>query len=594
MNETDSILNLIKRLWTHISVRRRWQFALLLVLMFSSTVAEIFSIGAILPFLSVLTSPEIIFNHEFVKPILRFTNITEIRELVLATTVIFCLATLLAAKMRLLMLWANTKLSFATGSDLSINIYRRTLYQPYTVHCSRNSSEVINGISNKANSVIGILNSIVTLISSTILMIAIVLTLLAVEPFVSVSAFIGFGSIYLIIIFATKKRLMLNGIATARESSRVIKALQEGLGGIRDVLLDGSQETYCKYYRSADLPLRRAQANNMFIGNSPRLAVEALGMILMAVLAYFISLRVDGLAHAIPTLGALALGAQRFLPVLQSAFAAWSGAKGSQASLHDAIELLDQPFPSYYQKDIKPISFKNTIRLNNVGFTYPNSEVVVLKNINLEIKKGERIGFIGITGSGKSTILDLIMGLLVPTSGTITVDEQVISEDNQREWQKNISHVPQIIFLSDSSIAENIAFGKELDEIDFEEVKVAAKKAQISESIESWEKSYNTVVGERGIRLSGGQRQRIGIARAMYKNSEVLVFDEATSALDSETEKLVMQEIEELNEDLTIITVAHRLSTLKNCDKIVEIKDGQIFQIGTYQDIIKNYSQNEA
>ena len=491
--------------------------------------------------------------------------------------------------MRLLLLWASTRLSFATGADLSISIYRRTLYQPYSVHVARNSSEVINGISTKANGVIySIIVPLLTLISSTIMLIAILIALLSVDPIIALAAFGGFGLIYAFIIKLTQNQQLLNSQCIARESTQVIKSLQEGLGGIRDVLIDGSQGAYCQIYRNADHPLRKAQGNSSFISASPRFGIEALGMMLIALLAYLLARQPDGIAKAIPVLGALALGAQRLLPVLQGAYSSWSGIQGGQVSLLDTLELLDQPLPDYVdQPPAKPLPFLKEINLNNLSFRYTDQTPLVLNNLNLKISKGSRTGFIGVTGSGKSTLLDLIMGLLQPTAGTIQIDAEPLTPANNRAWQAHIAHVPQAIFLADSTIEENIAFGVPKNKIDSDRVKQAAEQAQIADIIATWPKKYKTFVGERGIRLSGGQRQRIGIARALYKQANVIIFDEATSALDNDTEQAVMQAIESLGNELTILIIAHRLTTLKNCDQIVELGDVGIKRIGSYEEIVK-------
>ena len=587
MQENQPISGLLVRLWLHISVRRRRQFALLLVLTLLASFAEILSIGAVLPFLGVLTAPERIFEHPSLQPIFDLMGLTEPNQILWPITIAFGLAALLAGFLRLMLLWATTRLSFAAGADLSFNIYSRTLYQPYAVHCSRNSSEVISNISSKTSNSIFIILSTLNLISSCVMLTLILIGMLYVDPLIALAAFGGFGLIYAIVIRLTNYKLLINSQIMARESTQVIKSLQEGLGGIRDVLIDGSQPTFCQIYRNADLPLRYAQGNNSFIGASPRYAMEALAMVLIATLAYSLAQQSNGVVKAIPILGALALGAQRLLPVLQQAFAAWSGIKGGQASLQDSLELLDQPLPTNAKLPIsEPLNFEQDIRLKQLGFRYRTQSPYVLKEFNLTITKGSRVGIIGTTGSGKSTLLDIIMGLLQPTEGTLEIDGEIVNPRNQRAWQVHIAHVPQTIFLADSSIEENIAFGVPIDQIDAQRVRQAAQQAQIADSIESWPKKYQTFVGERGIRLSGGQRQRIGIARALYKRADVIIFDEATSALDNETEKAVMQAIEGLSKDLTLLIIAHRLTTLINCSQIVELGDGSIKRCGSYQEMV--------
>ena len=588
MQTNQSITQLLYRLWGHISSRRRGQFGLLLILIVLASFAEILSIGAVLPFLAVLTAPERVFVHAAAQPIIQTLKLTAPEQLLLPLTIAFVVAALFTGTMRLVLFWASTRLSFATGADLSISIYRRTLYQPYAVHCARNSSEVINGISAKANSVIyGTIFPALMIISSSVMLIAILIALLSVEPAIALSAFGGFGLIYALIVGLSRRQLLADSQCIARESTQVIKSLQEGLGGIRDVLIDGSQATYCQIYRNADLPQRRAQGNHMFIGQSPRYAVEALGMMLIAALAYSLAHQADGIAKAIPVIGALAVGAQRLLPVLQQAYGSWTNIRGNQATLQDTLELLDQQLPDFAdQPSAESLPFEHNISLNQLAFRYNPQTPYVLKHLNLTITKGSRVGFIGTTGSGKSTLLDIVMGLLHPTEGTLEIDGQAITPGNHRAWQAHIAHVPQAIFLADSTIEENIAFGVPKGQLDPQRIRQAAQKAQIADSIESWPKQYQTFVGERGIRLSGGQRQRIGIARALYKQADVIIFDEATSALDNETEQSVMQAIEDLSKDLTLLIIAHRITTLKNCTQIVELGAGSIKRVGSYQDIV--------
>ena len=586
---SSALPKLLRRLWQHISPRRRVQFGLLFLLMILTSFAEVISIGAVLPFLGALTAPDQIFSHPIAQPLIHVLNLTEPKQLLLPITIAFGIGALFSGVMRLILLWVQTRLSHAIGADFSISIYRRTLYQPYAVHVARNSSEVIAGISSKANSVVDIaLTPVAVILSSTLMMVSILATLLIIDPIIAITSFVGFSAIYVVVILATKKALARDSQRVNTELSRVFKALQEGLGGIRDVLIDGTQAIYCDIYRNADLPLRRALANITIISGCPRYGIEALGMVLIATLAYQLSSRSSDITDAIPVLGALAMGAQRLLPVMQQAYANWTSMRGGQASLAEVLNLLDQPLPAYADKISPPtVSFNHSIKLNNLAFKYTDNTPWVLRpSLSLSIQKGSRIGFIGATGSGKSTLLDIIMGLLQPKNGGLEIDGVDVTEQNMRGWQAHIAHVPQAIFLADISIAENIAFGVPLEQIDNTQVRQAAQKAQIAQTIESWKKQYDTVVGERGVRLSGGQRQRIGIARALYKNADVIVFDEATSALDNNTERAVMEAIENLSDELTVIIVAHRLTTLKNCTQIVELENGQIKRIGSYTDIV--------
>lgn len=585
-------MHLYKSLWQQILPHRRSQVFLLLVMMVIASFAELISIGAVLPFLSVLMSPERVFVNPIIQPFIKVLNIEAPAQLLLPLTTVFIVAALFCGAIRLILLWMQTRLGFAIGADMSIQIYKNILYQPYSMHVARNSSEVISSISTKTNTVIyGVLQPILVILSSGLILVTILFALVSIYPILAISAFSGFGAIYALIVFSTKKRLKFDSQRVSIESNKVIKALQEGLGGIRDVLIDGTQAMYCKIYSDADQPLRRSQANIQIIGGAPRFLIESMGMALIAIFAYGLARGDGGIASAVPVLGVLAISAQRILPLLQQIYYSWSSIQGSQSSLADVLQLLEQPACDS-EKDATPlpIRFDKSIQLRQISFRYGYDAPWILQGLNLEIPKGTRIGFMGTTGSGKSTLLDLVMGLLKPTEGMLAIDDVPLTGINYRAWQSHIAHVPQSIFLADTTIAQNIAFGIRPDKIDYKKVRIAAGKAQIAQTIECWDYQYETMVGERGIRLSGGQRQRIGIARALYKQADVIVFDEATSALDNETEHAVMQTINLLGKDVTIFFVAHRLTTLKECDLIVELESGKIKCIGSYSDLIKKSS----
>ena len=584
------ILNLYLRLWRHLARRRQYQLILLLVLMLLSAFLEVVSLGAVLPFLGILVAPDRVYNHPIVNDLVQSWGIISADQLVLPLTLIFITIALLAGSIRMILLWTSTRIAFASGADLGIDVYRRTLYQPFHVHVSRNSSEVISGMTNKINDVVfGVLQPSLMLMSSTFLLLAIMIALIAIDPFMAMIATISFGVSYGCIAWISRHRVHLNSERIANEQTQVIKTLQEGLGGIRDVLLDGSQSVYCDTFRKADYPLRRAQGNNFFIGGSPRYIMEALGMSLIALLAYLANSQSGGIASVLPALGALGLGAQRLIPALQIIYSAWTSIAGSYASLNDTLELLDQPLlEEEYQAATEPLPFNKNLRLSNVRFRYTEDGPWVLNGLNLVIPKGSQVGFVGSTGGGKSTTLDLLMGLLLPTEGSFLVDDQEITGKRVRSWQRCIAHVPQSIYLADSTIAENIAFGVNPKDIDLDRVREVAHQAQIDEFIEATSGSYQAYVGEQGIRLSGGQRQRIGIARALYKHASVLVFDEATSALDNSTEKSVMEAIDRLSDDLTVLLIAHRLTTIKHCDIIVELDQGHVVAKGTYDDLLRS------
>jgi ATP-binding cassette subfamily B protein len=580
--------DLLRRLWDHLTGRRKRQVALLAVLILLSAFAETVSLGAVLPFLGILTSPQRVLKFQIVVRLMHVWGIDSADQLVLPFALAFALTAVVAGAFRLLVLWISTRIAFATGADLSSDVYRRTLYQPYRVHVASNSSDVISGITVKVAETINTLTMLLLMLSSCVVLVCILLALFAIDPVVALVAIVGFGSCYVMITALARRRLRRDSQRIDHEQTQVVRALQEGLGGIRDVLLDGTQPVYCDIYRKADYGLRRAQGDIVFVSGSPRFVMEAMGMVLIAALAYGISRSAQGIAAALPVLGALAVGAQRLLPALQQVYSGWAGIVGSQASLAKVLELLDQPIAA----DALPTSqnaliFKKEVRFSEVRFRYAPDAPWVLDRFNVTIRKGTRVGFVGSTGSGKTTVLDLLMGLLAPSEGQLLVDGVPIVGDRVRPWQRAIAHVPQSIFLADTSIAQNIAFGVPPHAIDLDRVRQAAKRAQIAEFIENRPDGYDARVGERGVQLSGGQRQRIGIARALYKQASVLVFDEATSALDSATEQSVMDAIDGLDRELTILLIAHRLSTVRRCDTIVEIGEGRVIAQGTFGDLLE-------
>ncbi len=588
-HKKPSIVNSILSLWVHLESRRKQQFVFLMALSLVGALAEVISLSSVLPFLGILAEPAKVLNYPFIKHVALFLDMTSNQQLQLLVTILFIAISLLSGGIRLLLLWCNTRFACAVGSDLSIDVYRKTLYQPYEVQISRNSNLIVSGIVNQVNGVVfWIILPILTLFSSTVLLGAVSITLFLIDPFVSTIAFIGFFICYAVIYKISRQRLKKNGESITHEEAQVIKALQEGLGAIRDILLDGTQEVFCKTYRQADRPLRRAYGSNIFIGGGPRFVMEAIGMALIASLAYMLSLQSEGILGALPVLGVLALGAQRLLPALQQSYNAWATITGGHASLAAIVTHLEQSMPNekFALASPPPLPFLESIRFDEVSFRYSNDGPWVLRNFNLNIAKGSRLGIIGNTGSGKSTAIDLLMGLLTPTEGSILVDGQPLTGNTKNAWQKKIAHVPQSIYLADSSLAENIAFGIPKSDINMTRVREAAKQAQIADFIESRSGGYEAKVGERGIQLSVGQCQRIGIARALYKQAQVLVFDEATSALDNQTEVSVMEAIDSLASNLTIILIAHRLTTLSRCNSIVQIKDGCVSKVGTYAQLM--------
>lgn len=579
MEKSYSTLILLLGVWGHLRRGRRVQIGLLFVVSLFSGLAEFVSLGAALPFLAVLSDPDRYWQEPLVHAFALRVGITNVTQLLILAAVVFAVAAVFVAFIRLVNLWLNGRLAAAVGSDLSFEAYRCNLFQPYEVHVHRNSAAVITAMSTQTNATVSALNSFLQLATSVVVSASLLIGLFLIDPPVAFAAVALFGSSYGLVALALRSKLRINGLQIAKASSQQLKALQEGLGAIRDVLLDGSQSTYLQIYREADRPQRRLVAQNAFLGSFPRYVIEALGMVAIAFLGGLLVLQRGSGVAVIPLLGAMALGAQRLLPAMQQIYSSWANLKGNNAAIHAVLTMLNQPVPSMVGT-APPLSLLDSVRLSGVFYRYGPDQPDVLKELNLKIHRGERLGLIGSTGSGKSTLVDLLMGLLKPMSGQLLVDGKDLydPEDPSRlvSWRAAISHVPQNIYLIDASIAENIAFGIPRNKINFDRVIAAAEQAQIADFVDSLPNGYDSFVGERGIRLSGGQRQRIGIARALYKQAKIIVFDEATSALDNDTESAVMQTIEELSHSLTVIIIAHRLSTVYNCHRVIELKDGRI------------------
>ena len=583
----NSTIDLTKKLFLLMERKRRYQFLILLILMILTSMFEVISIGAVIPFLGVLIEPSNIFELPAAQSFIQFLEVDQPTQIILPISVLFAIAVLLSGSMRLLLLWASVRFGFTLGVDFSVGIFTQVINQPYIAHTKQNSSDIISAISIKIAQVInGVVLSVLNMISSFIIFIAIITILLVINPGASLIAILFFSSLYLFFYLYVKQKLKVNSLNISLESNSLIKILQEALGGIRDIIIDGNQQFYRSIFWRADLVFRKSLGNNLFITNSPRYFMETFGVLLIVLLAYMLSTQGEkSFADGIPVLGALALGAQRLLPVMQIFYNSWGNLKGTHFVLEEVLVFLNLNDSKTMNVINNNCTFEKNIRLKDVSFGYDENSLPVINKINIDIKKGDCIGVIGKTGSGKSTLIDIMMGLLDPTHGTLEVDENVITSSNRRAWQSRIAHVPQSIYLSDSTIEENIAFGIPVEEIDSSLVRRAAISANIDSAVNEWPLKYKTKLGERGIRLSGGQRQRIGIARALYKQADVLFLDEATSSVDSKTESSIMKAIEKLGNDVTLIIIAHRITTLKNCSRILELSnEGKIYE-KAYSDI---------
>ena len=549
--------------------------------MLASGMAEVTSLAAVVPFLTVLADPQRVWSQPLIRGLAESRGLTAPGQLLLPVTLLFAGSAIVAGAIRLVNLWLSGRVAAGIGSDLSHEAYRRTLYQPYSVHVDRNSATITTAIISHIDEMIhGVIAPLLMVAVNVFVVGAIAAGLVWIDPRVAFLTVAAFGGAYLLIATATKQSLVANGRRGAALTKTLVQNVQESLGAIRDVLLDHSQPYYLDRYRDADWSLRQLRARAELLGGFPRFVIEAGGMAGVAALAYILVKGQGGIAAALPVLGALALGAQRLLPALQQTYTSFAQMQNHTAGLETVLDLLDQPAPEIDRPPVAAAAFADSIAVDDVSFRYQPNLPLVLADVSLVIRRGERVALVGPTGSGKSTLADILMGLLQPTAGKLLIDGR---EALPEAWQANIAHVPQSIFLADTSIAENIALGISAAEVNQGRLEAAAAQAQIAEFIESLPKGYATTVGERGVRLSGGQRQRIGIARALYKQAPVLVFDEATSALDDATEKALMDTLDGLSRDLTIIMIAHRLSTTAYCDRVVTVERGSLAETAAIQ-----------
>jgi ABC-type multidrug transport system fused ATPase/permease subunit len=585
----SKISHSLKQLWNSLNKTSKRNIKLLFILNVVNSFAEVISIGSIIPIVSLLMDGKNINKYPAINQMLTLMP-SFIQSKVLGLLILFAFVTIVVGVIRYATLVFTNKLAFNISSSVAIRVYTTALYKPYPVHLQENSSETISNLTTKVNSMIsGIFLPLLTFVNSFFIIISILGALMIISPLIASVIFFVFGGAYLIISKSSVKKVHANSGIISNLDEKLIKLIQESLGAIREIILDGNQKYYIRIFSEVNKPLRNAQCENVIAGASPRYFIESLGIITICSVAIISISNNQSGADIFPIIAAFAFSAQRILPTAQILYSSWSSLVGNSVQMRILANDM-QIITNDYDTPLGKMDIMNQIEFKNVSFRYLKDNPDILHELNFVIPRATRIGIVGKTGMGKTTLMDLLMGLLEPTYGVIKVDGIVLNSDNLKKWRNSIAHVSQNIYLSDLSIRENIAFGLEPFEVDIEKVYEAAKSAQLHDFVMQLPEKYDTLVGERGVRLSGGQRQRIGIARALYKQSNIIILDEATSALDTETEEKIMQSLYESADHVTMFIIAHRLSTLKLTDFIFEVKDKCVQIHSSYDKYINSLS----
>ena len=550
--------------------RRKAQLAFLTLLTLAQGAADLVMVAAAMVFLAALAGQA---GAELPAVLADWVRGLPADRQVVTAAFLFGASAVAANAVRLIYLRSSESYSAGAAHELTMEVHRRVFAQPYEYHVRHNSSELLAALETVPVLASNLVHQWLQTIAAFATGGAIAWLLVSIDPVPAIAGFAALGILYLAVARLASKRLTANSETVGQAFGQRIRKVQEGLGAIRDLKIDHTEGAQLEDFRLVDSRYEQASASTAFIVAAPRYVVEAGAVLMVVGLAALLSSR--GESGALVLVGGIALGGLRVLPLLQQAYRSWATMTANRAIFGQVVELLSLPMPAEGEGDVRPLPFRSEVRIEGMSFRYPGRPEPALDGVSLTIPRGGRIGLAGETGSGKSTLVDLVMGLLQPQSGALRIDGKALGPGDIRSWQRNIAHVSQGIFLADSSIAKNIAFSLPGARLDLDRVRRAAEKAGIAEFIDSLPEGYETAIGERGVRLSGGQRQRIAIARALFKDAPFLILDEATNALDEETEEKVLANLF-ADRERTILIIAHRPSALKLCDRTVQLSQGQL------------------
>ena len=580
-NNNIFLLKLLKKTFFHLSKKRKKQLILVFLFMIISGLGEVFSLASLIPLLSIVTNPETIWSIPLVKNFANLIGIVSPKELFIPFILIFTIANVSSTLVRLLGIWFFEKLSAAIGNDLGVKAFSSTLNREYKELLSIDSSKLITANTLHLSQFVACLSSCLKIFTSLISSSLIIITMLIINPIISSLTLVIFIGIYFIITKRIQKTIHANSREIAENDSKQIQIIRESIGSIVEVILAQNQNFHVKKFRKIDLDIRNRKCINRFLTFFPRNTLESITFILLSGISLTFTLNSKDPIYLIKLIGIFALSVQKILPLFQQAYASLTSIKSQAFAVKSFLDLLRETKENPIKNTLKDLKvFNKNIRFKKISFKYDNNPKLILDDINLIINKGDKVGIIGSTGSGKTTFISILLGLMKPHSGFLMIDKCNIYESKNINslnlWRQSISYVPQKLFLTNSTIAENIAFAEEDKNINFQKVDKVARTAQTYDFINSLPKKFNTCIGEDGAFLSQGQKQRIALARALYKEPKILILDEATSSLDEITEKKVISSIHDHYKDLTVIMIAHRLKTLSSCDYIIDIKSGTV------------------
>ena len=572
--------------------QERKRASLLLIMITIMALLDMIGVASILPFMAVLTNPSLIETNLLLNKLFEassFFGVESIKQFLFFLGVIVFIILLISLAFKALTTYVQIRFVQMREYSIGKRLVEGYLHQPYSWFLNRHSADLGKTILSEVSHVIGLgVNPLMELIAKSMVTIALITLLVLTDPKLALIVGFSIGGTYGVIFFFTRSYLNQIGNIRLKNNNLRFKAVSEAFGAAKEIKVGALEKIYVKRYSDSAVTYAQNQASASVIGLLPRFILEAIafGGILLVIL-YLIA-KTGTFNDALPILSLYVYAGYRLMPALQQIYTSSSQLTFVGASidkLYSDIKSLNSH--KSIQKE-GALFLNKKITLKNIYYSYPNTSRVALKNLNISVLANTTVGLVGATGSGKTTTVDIILGLLIAQKGTLEVDDKIISKQKIRAWQKSIGYVPQSIYLSDDTIAANIAFGIDPKDMNLKAIKRASKIANLHKFVmNELPKKYQTIIGERGVRLSGGQRQRIGIARALYHNPKILILDEATSALDNQTEKAVMDAVNNLNKSITIILIAHRLSTVKKCDKIFILENGKIKNQGTFKELIK-------